>query len=42
MEIGMIILPFRLLIDSNLQLPSFSLKWHYEVFRWFDQFVGKD
>ncbi len=19
-----------------------SLKWHYEVFRWFDLFVGKD
>jgi hypothetical protein len=19
-----------------------SLKWHYEVFRWFDLYVGKD
>ncbi|KAG2139739.1 alpha beta-hydrolase [Suillus clintonianus] len=36
--------PSRLLIfpDENhlLQDAANSLKWHYEVFRWFDQFVG--
>ncbi|ESK95756.1 dipeptidyl-peptidase 5 [Moniliophthora roreri MCA 2997] len=38
--------PSRLVIfpDENHWVLNHgnSLKWHYEVFRWFDQFVGKD
>lgn len=36
--------PSRLVIfpDENHWVlnPGNSLKWHYEVFRWFDEFVG--
>ncbi|KAF5372283.1 hypothetical protein D9757_009637 [Collybiopsis confluens] len=39
-------IPSRLVIfpDENHWVLNHgnSLKWHYEVFRWFDQFVGKD
>ncbi|KAH7921310.1 alpha/beta-hydrolase [Leucogyrophana mollusca] len=38
--------PSRLVIfpDENhwVLKPGNSLQWHYEVFRWFDQFVGRD
>lgn len=38
--------PSRLVLfpDENhwVLKPANSYKWHYEVFRWFDQFVGKD
>ncbi|KAH9941063.1 alpha/beta-hydrolase [Amylocystis lapponica] len=38
--------PSRLVIfpDENhwVLKPKNSLKWHYEVFRWFDKFVGTD
>ncbi|KAG8933244.1 hypothetical protein FRC01_010233 [Tulasnella sp. 417] len=38
--------PSRLVLfpDENhwVLKPANSYKWHYEVFRWFDQFVGED
>ena len=39
-------IPSRLVIFPNenhwVLNHGNSLKWHYEVLRWFDQFVGKD
>lgn len=40
MEIG----EFRVSVREPLVLMNLisSLKWHYEVFRWFDKFIGPD
>ena len=35
--------PFHIMTRTMTAAFYFlSLKWHYEVFRWFDLFVGKD
>jgi len=40
MEIGAGVFVWRLPLFFCSLFTLCSLKWHYEVFRWFDQFVG--